>query len=321
MSGCQCGGQGLGACATEFQYAVKFVSGAVDAQTPGGPAAPGQYWTAINIHNPDKCRKARFRPKLAIANPLHVGPVSAFFGPYDLGPDEAFEIDRPHIAALWPLIFPGLTAPAFIKGYLVIESDIELDVVAVYTTAQTATGPVTNFYTERVPARCVPVCEDLVLPLNTGFADWRTTSPATQAPVVPVSGPNTWAHPTFGASWVSQTSTDGTSAGATTRSYQLCFDLCSGFQVPAQFQIEVQADDSAAVLLNGFPTGTVASPGYTTNLPAPVTVNTSLLKAGHNCLQVDVTNTGGPTGFAVAGILRVVRGKCPCVPLPVAVAK
>jgi hypothetical protein len=273
-SGCQCGGQGHGACATEFQYAVKLVSGAVDAQTPGGPAAPGQYWTAINIHNPGKCKKARFRPKLAIANPLHVGPVSAFLGPYDLGPDEAFEIDRPHIALLWPLLFPGQTAPAFVKGYLVIESDIELDVVAVYTTAQTATGPVTNFYTERVSARCVPVCEDLVLPLNTGFADWQTTSPAPLGPVVPVTSPNNWAPATFGASWVSQTGTDGTSASAITRSYQLCFELCSGFQVPAQFKIQVQADNSATVLLNGFQTGIVAPPGFTTALPAPVNVNT-----------------------------------------------
>jgi hypothetical protein len=80
---------------------------------------------------------------------------------------------------------PGANSACLRQGYLVVESDIELDVVAVYTTAQTAAGAVTNFYTERVPARCVPVCEDLVLPLHTGVADWQTTSPAPLGAVVP----------------------------------------------------------------------------------------------------------------------------------------
>jgi hypothetical protein len=127
-----------------------------------------------------------------------------------------------------------------------------------------------------------------------------------------------WAPAPFGASWVSQAGTDSAGASAITRSYQLCFELRSGFQVPPQFKIQVQADDSATVLLNGFQIGTVAAPGFATTLPAPVNVNSSLLKAGHNCFQVNVAETGGPTGFAVADILRVVRGKCPCVALPIA---
>jgi hypothetical protein len=318
-SGCHCG-QAHGACATEFQYAVKLVSGAVDAQTPGSPAAPGQYWTAINIHNPDKCKKAHFRTKLAIANPLHVGPVSAFTPPYDLGPDEAFEIDRQHITLSWPLLFPGLTAPNFIKGYLVIESDIELDVVAVYTTAQTATGAVTNFYTERVSARCVPVCEDLVLPLHTGVAPWQTVSPAPLGPVVPISGFSGWTPAPTGASWVSQAVGDGTSATLITRSYELCFDLCSGFEMPAAFPIQVLVDDTAQVFLNGPQIGGTVP--Y--NVPTTLLVTSQLLQqslhAGRNCFRVNVTNgpppAGGATGFALTGILRVVRGKCPCAQQP-----
>jgi hypothetical protein len=314
-SACQCGGQ-HGACATEFQYAVKLVSGVVDAQTPGGPAAPGQYWTAINIHNPDKCKKAHFRTKLAIANPLHAGPVSAFTPPYDLGPDEAFEIDRPHITLLWPLLFPGTTAPAFVKGYLVIESDIELDVVAVYTTAQTATGPITNFHTERVAARCVPVCEDLVLPLHTGFADWRTVVPLTNAPVVaiPTTG---WGAPPLGSRWVSQFGPDTV---LTPRRYQLSFELCSGFtNPPPPCELMLQVNDTAAVFLNNLqvaPTVPLLSTPTSVILPG-----NSSYRAGLNQLEVVVTNTAGQTGFALTGILYVPRGKCPCAPLPIAPLK
>ncbi|MDB6148023.1 MAG: hypothetical protein JWO45_1687, partial [Spartobacteria bacterium] len=282
-----------------------------------GPAAPGQYWTAVNIHNPHKCNKAHFRPKLAIANPLHVGPVSAFFGPYDLGPDEAFEIDRPHIATLWPLIFPGQTAPAFVKGYLVIESDIELDVVAVYTTAQTATGPVTNFYTERVPARCVPVCEDLVLPLHTGFADWRTVVPLTNAPVVAIPTAN-WGAPPLGSKWVSQFGPDTVQ---TTRRYQLSFELCSGFTNPSPpCELMVQVNDTATVFLNNLQ----VAPTPVLLLPNPTSVmlpGNSAFRAGLNHLEVVVTNAGGETGFALTGILYVPRGKCPCAKLPIAPLK
>jgi hypothetical protein len=322
--GCQCG-QAHATCTTEFQYAVKTICGEANTETPNAPVAPGQYWTAINIHNPDKCKDAHFRFKIAIAFQGSSNPISQYIGPIPLGPDAALEIDCPIIRGLVSLLYPPKFMPTFIKGFFVIESDIELDVVAVYTAAQNAKGPVSTFQTERVQGRCVPVCEDLVLPLHTGIAAWQTVSPAPVGPVVAVNPtppiPGIWAFPTFGSQWVSQSSTDGGVASLITRSYQLCFDLCSGFEVPAQFQIQVQADDSAIVYLNGTQTGTVPFPGFATPLPVPVTVNTSLLKAGNNCFRVDVTNGPlpegfGATGFAVAGILRVARGKCPCAPLP-----
>jgi hypothetical protein len=325
MSGCQCGGQGHGACATEFQYAVKLVCGGVDVKTPGAPAAFGQYWTAINIHNPEKCKQAHFRIKIAVADPLHAGPVSAYVGAA-LGPDEAFEIDCLYIKLLWPFLFSGQTAPNFVKGYVVIETDIELDVVAVYTGAAAADKPLTTFQTERVQPRCVPVCEDLVLPLHTGFAAWQGQA----GPAVPVNAVGVWAPAPFGSAWVSQSSTD---IGATTslgvRHFELCFDLCSGFEVPAQFQIQVLADDSAQVSLNGPPVTNVGQVGSDTvgglgfSTPTLFNVNPNLLRAGRNCLRVAVRNGPlpggfGPTGFALAGLLHVVRGKCPCAPLPVA---
>ncbi len=107
-----------------FQYAVKFICGKSD----GTVVAPGNYWTAINLHNPSTDR-AVIRKKIAVALPREkTGPISAFFDA-TLGPDEALEIDRDDIVEHSPV--PG----EFIKGFVVIYSDFDLDVVAVYTAA------------------------------------------------------------------------------------------------------------------------------------------------------------------------------------------
>ena len=124
-----------------FQYAVKFVCGKSDA----GIVAPGQYFTAINVHNPNE-RGIRFRKKFAVALPEEQpGPVSKFFNA-KLGPDEAFEIDCPDI-------FRRTNGKeGFLKGFAVIESALELDVVAVYTAAG-GTGRVETMELERVKPR------------------------------------------------------------------------------------------------------------------------------------------------------------------------
>jgi hypothetical protein len=308
---CQCG-QTHGACNTEFQYAVKTVCGRMPASQGGAdatPVAPGQYWTAVNIHNPDKCKGAHFRWKVAVGRPGEPGPISAFQTVRVLEPDRAIELDCRQIRnALSPV-------PTFVKGYVVIESDVELDVVAVYSTAQSPAGPVTSFHTERVRPRCVPVCEELILPLDTGVAGWQTVAAPSGplGPVVPLTNvhPN-WATPPFGSSWVSQVAADSQDATAGTRHYDLCFDLCFGFTVPARFNIQGLADNRATVLLNGNAVGNI--PGFGT--PTTLTVNPQFLRAGRNCFRVSVINDGGPTGFALAGLLRVAGGKCPCSPLP-----
>jgi hypothetical protein len=124
-----------------FQYAAKFVCGKTDA----GIVAPGQYFTAINVHNPSE-RGIGFRKKFAIALPgERPGPVSTFFRA-KLGPDEAFEIDCPDI-------FRRTNAKeGFLKGFVVIETPLELDVVAVYTAAG-GTGRVETMELERVKPR------------------------------------------------------------------------------------------------------------------------------------------------------------------------
>lgn len=314
--GCQCG-QSHGACETEFQYAVKVVCGEIVAQ-PGvfTPVAPGNYWTAINIHNPAKCAAAHFRWKVAVANPGQPGPISAYQRTTTLDPDRAMEIDCPQVIGAFP------QPPKFVKGYVVIESDIELDIVAVYSGTPGGCGSNT-FHTERVQPRSVPVCEDLILPLSTGFAGWQTVAPTAGVlgPVALVSPlPSSWVTPPFGSAWVSQNSSDGGSGSVSTHYYQLCFDLCYGYTPPPSFPIQVAADGLAQVFLNGSLVG--VSPNWTAL--TTLSVNSALLRPGQNCFRVEVPNGGAlnnPTGFALAGMLRVIRGKCPCSPLPIAPLK
>lgn len=117
--------------------------------------APGIYWTAINVHNPTDTN-ILFRKKFTIALPHEIaGPVSEFFESR-LAPDKALEIDTRDI-------FERTGSEAhFIKGFVVIESEVELDVVAVYTAAG-ATEQVETLHMERVSSRRRAGCPDLVV--------------------------------------------------------------------------------------------------------------------------------------------------------------
>lgn len=130
-----------------FQYAAKFVCG----KSPGEVVAPGVYFTAINVHNPT-CAPIALRAKVAIALPgLRPGEVSEFHEA-KLEPDEALEIDCPDIFNPEIFKFREPMQTDFLKGFVVIESEVELDVVAVYT----ATGReklIETLHMERVPAR------------------------------------------------------------------------------------------------------------------------------------------------------------------------
>jgi hypothetical protein len=123
-----------------FQYAAKVVCG----KSAGDVVARGVYFTAINVHNPSRTT-VRLRWKVAVARPgAKAGPVSRFFEAR-LGPDGALEIDCPDI-------MKRVRARGFMKGFVVIESGLELDVVAVYT-AGAERGQVATLHTERVPRR------------------------------------------------------------------------------------------------------------------------------------------------------------------------
>ena len=129
----------------KFEYAAKFVCGKAPTNAP---VAPGFYFTAINVHNPSLIAENPLRKKFAIALPGEkVGKISPFTAETLKG-DEAMEIDCPDIAK-----HLGLAAGAFVKGFAVIQSFAELDVVAVYTAAATPAGPVAAMTLERVPKR------------------------------------------------------------------------------------------------------------------------------------------------------------------------
>lgn len=142
-----------------FQYAVKFVCG----KNQGEVVAPGQYWTAINVHNPTN-RSVPFRFKITIALPhLQEGPISQFYNA-KLGPDGSLEIDCEDIHEF------SQQGSDFLKGFVVIQSREELDIVAVYTAAGSDRG-VETLHTATVGPRRIQVgLPDLVpLPDENGF--------------------------------------------------------------------------------------------------------------------------------------------------------
>ena len=138
------------------QYAVKFICG-----KPSLPVvSPGQYYTAINVHNPST-KIVKFRKKVAIALPQEkAGTVTTFF-PASLKSDEALEIDCPDI-----LQHAEAQEDQFVKGFVVIETPSELDVIAVYTAAG-STGSIETLFMERARLRRIanPGLPDL-LPVN-----------------------------------------------------------------------------------------------------------------------------------------------------------
>jgi hypothetical protein len=144
-----------------FQYAVKVLCGPSDSRgwfrrlidffcrksasaKPDPRVAPGRYFTTINLHNPgNKPAPARFKVATALSG--KPGPISRFVD-FRLGADEATSIDCMQL-----LDRLGVRSH-FTDGFIVIESETELDVLAVYTAAGES-GTVETLETERVPPR------------------------------------------------------------------------------------------------------------------------------------------------------------------------
>ena len=108
----------------------------VSTEVSRGAIKPGDYATAINIHNPSPVATVTYYVK-AVQDSVAPSP----FQMATLAPDYAQEIDCLNIRQIVP---PGPTALAFIKGYVVIFSSspvslppvtepLPLDVVGVYT--------------------------------------------------------------------------------------------------------------------------------------------------------------------------------------------
>jgi hypothetical protein len=132
------------------QYAAKFVCGrAGDVQVSLFDAAPGSYYTTINVHNPALTGGLEFRKKFALAErDEKPGKVSQWF-PVALKADEALQID---CGSIYKHL--GIAPGTFIDGFAVIQlssAKPELDVVGVYT-ASPGNG-VSSIDVERVEGR------------------------------------------------------------------------------------------------------------------------------------------------------------------------
>ena len=133
------------------QYAAKFVCGkALDQETALFLAAPGLYFTVINVHNPALTTPVRFRKKFTVGLPDEkAGKISEFI-PASLRADETMQIDCGNIYK-----HMGVAPGTFLEGFVVLQiqpTRQELDVVSVYTAAPPG-GGVSTLHTERVAGR------------------------------------------------------------------------------------------------------------------------------------------------------------------------
>jgi hypothetical protein len=112
-----------------FQYAVKFIC---TSNIPGTSQTttsllPGSYRTAVNIHNPNP-KPVRYWMKIAVSTSTDVDtPLISKFLNETLQPDQATKVDCSRIQEFGLVLIHGF------EGFLVIESALSLDVVAVYT--------------------------------------------------------------------------------------------------------------------------------------------------------------------------------------------
>ena len=112
-----------------FTYAVKITC--VPHFGPASPALmPAKYRTAVNVHNPWR-DPVELTKSLTLSPPqgqpaIHGDPISE-----TLGPREAFDVDCPHMRDEFGI--PANSKVPGGKGFMVIESDRELNVVAIYT--------------------------------------------------------------------------------------------------------------------------------------------------------------------------------------------
>ena len=133
----------------KFRYAAKFVCGL----NPGAiqRILPGDYATAVNIHNPSN-KSVVLRKTIALTFPPEEQAPGAVSDSIEdeLGPNQALEVDCGEIPSEFFFAVPP-AEPPYVKGFLVITSTRRLDVTAVYT-AGTA-GQVASIDVEHIPER------------------------------------------------------------------------------------------------------------------------------------------------------------------------
>jgi hypothetical protein len=143
--------------ATRFQYAVKTLCTLGGDVGFGDAFAPRRYRTVINIHNPTE-RKIGIARKFALA--IQPGEATGSFSitPYKsltLEPDQAVAYNCFDISNFYCPIHGVCVDFTAIDGFLVVNSPVELDVVAVYT-ANPKGGEVSTLDTETIAGRRMP---------------------------------------------------------------------------------------------------------------------------------------------------------------------
>src|SRR5262245_16839523 len=143
-----------GQLATKYQYAAKTICTLLGDIGFGDAFAPGRYRTVINIHNPTD-KKIEIARKFALAGQPGEPAGSFSITPYKsltLEGDQAVAFNCFDIANFYCPINGVCVDFTAIDGFLVVNSPVELDVVAVYT-AHPKGGEVSTLDTETVPAR------------------------------------------------------------------------------------------------------------------------------------------------------------------------
>lgn len=291
------------------QYAAKFICGkALPSPTLANTvAAPGTYYTAINVHNPQRDRPTTVYKKFAIGLPSETaGKVSQYFS-MSLGADMTMQIDCTNIDR-----HTGTSVGTFLEGFAVIESDKPLDVVAVYTTGAGTPSQVSSIHTERVQPRIMPPCGPLNLDISTGVATWTLVSGPPTAGPYPRPASTSPNPPIPGTSWVGPNSAGTSPVTPSDWIYETCFCLCPGFQNAQLTVTDARNDDTLTLSLNGPQIGpTILWPGAT---PAQVTAVNGAPKqfnGGRNCIRAavrDILPSG--TGFDLKATVTGVAASC-----------
>ena len=158
--------------ATTYQYSAKALCTLVGDLGFGEAFAPGRYRTVVNIHNP-RDRKIEITRKFALS--LQPGEAA---GSFSITPYKALTLEADQAVAYSCFDIAGFFCPidgvcvdfTAIDGFLVLNSPVELDVVAVYT-ANPKDGQISTLDVDTIAGRRMP--KTIVV---------RADQPATQQP-------------------------------------------------------------------------------------------------------------------------------------------
>ncbi|HEY7665644.1 MAG TPA: hypothetical protein VH934_21210 [Xanthobacteraceae bacterium] len=140
--------------ATRFQYSAKALCTLGGDIGFGDAFAPGRYRTVVNIHNPTD-RKIEIARKFALSIQPGEAPGSFSVTPYKsltLEADQAVAFNCFDLSNFYCPIDSVCVDFTALDGFLVVNSPVELDVVAVYT-AHPKAGEVSTLNAQTIAAR------------------------------------------------------------------------------------------------------------------------------------------------------------------------